>query len=87
MGFLIPSHAARSGDDPIFAAQQPRRNARALAGEPVINATVGALLDDDGKLALIGGMAEAFRAVPAGGVGRLRPHRRAEAFRSAPSSP
>ncbi len=64
MTFLIPSHAARSGDDPIFALNGEAR-ARALAGEPVINATVGALLDDDGKLAVLSGVAEAVRAVPA----------------------
>ncbi len=64
MTFLIPSHAARSGDDPIFALNRAAR-ARALAGEPVINATVGALLDDEGKLSILSGVAEALRAVPA----------------------
>jgi aromatic-amino-acid transaminase len=64
MTFLIPSHAARLGDDPIFALNAEAR-ARSLAGEPVINATVGALLDDEGKLAVIGAMAEALREVPA----------------------
>jgi len=64
MTFLIPSHAARSGDDPIFALNREART-RALAGEPVINATVGALLDDDGKLSILSGVAEAVRAVPA----------------------
>src|SRR6185437_7932221 len=63
MGFLIPSRDARSGDDPIFALNAEARK-RALAGEPVINATVGALLDDDGKLAVLPGVAEALRAVP-----------------------
>jgi aromatic-amino-acid transaminase len=64
MTFLIPSHAARSGDDPIFALNAAAR-ARSLAGEPVINATVGALLDDEGKLAILSGMTEALRGVPA----------------------
>ncbi len=65
MGFLIPSRDARSGDDPIFALNAEARK-RALAGEPVINATVGALLDDEGKLAVLPGVAEALRAVPTG---------------------
>jgi aromatic-amino-acid transaminase len=64
MPFLIPSHAARSGDDPIFALNS-EANARARAGEPIVNATVGALLDDEGRLAVLGTMAEALRAVPA----------------------
>ena len=64
MTFLIPSHAARSGDDPIFALNR-EANARARSGEPVINATVGALLDDHGKLAVLGTVAEVLRAVPA----------------------
>jgi aromatic-amino-acid transaminase len=64
MAFLIPSHASRSGDDPIFALNGEAR-ARARAGEPIINATVGALLDDDGKLAVLGTVAEVLRAIPA----------------------
>jgi len=64
MAFLIPSHASRSGDDPIFALNGEAR-ARARAGEPIINATVGALLEDDGKLAVLGTVAETLRAVPA----------------------
>lgn len=63
MRFLIPSHAARSGDDPIFALNAEAR-ARAQAGEPVINATVGALLDDEGRLAVLPTVAEVLREVP-----------------------
>ena len=62
MTFLIPAHASRSGDDPIFALNS-EANARARAGEPIINATVGALLDDEGRLAVLPTMAEALRAV------------------------
>lgn len=63
MEFLIPPRTARPGDDPIFAlhAEAKRRKA---AGESVINATVGALLLDDGKLAVLGGVAEAIRSIP-----------------------
>src|SRR4051812_29188163 len=63
MSFLIPSHADRPGDDPIFALNSEARG-RKLAGESVINATVGALLDEEGKLAVLPSMAEALRAVP-----------------------
>jgi aromatic-amino-acid transaminase len=64
MTFLIPSHAARPGDDPIFALNTEAR-ARARAGEAVINATVGALLDEEGRLAVLPSVADALRQVPA----------------------
>lgn len=63
MEFLIPSRTARPADDPIFALNAEAQ-ARKKAGEAIINATVGALLDDDGKLAVISGVVEALRAVP-----------------------
>ncbi len=55
MEILIPSRTSRPGDDPIFALNAAAR-ARAAAGESIVNATVGALLDDDGKLAVLGGV-------------------------------
>ena len=61
--FLIPSHASRPGADPIFALNSEAR-ARAQAGEAVINATVGALLDDEGRLAVIPTVSEVLREVP-----------------------
>jgi aromatic-amino-acid transaminase len=64
MSFLIPAHASRSGDDPIFALNA-EAVARARTGEPVINATVGALLDDEGRLAVLPTVAEVLRALPA----------------------
>jgi aromatic-amino-acid transaminase len=64
MEFLIPSRTERPGDDPIFALNAAAR-ARAQAGEAIVNATVGALLHDDGKLAVIEGVAQALREVPA----------------------
>ena len=63
MEFLIPSRTTRPGDDPIFALNAAAR-ARAAAGEAVVNATVGALLDDDGKLAVLGGVTQTLREVP-----------------------
>ena len=63
MTFLIPSHADRPGDDPIFALNAEAQ-ARARAGEPVVNATVGALLDEEGRLAVLPSVAQTLREVP-----------------------
>ena len=51
-------------DDPIFALNREATGAR-RAGEPIVNATVGALLDDDGKLAILPTAARAVHEVPA----------------------
>lgn len=64
MAFLIPSHASRPSDDPIFALNSEAR-ARAQTGESIVNATVGAMLDDAGKLAVLPSVAQALREVPA----------------------
>jgi aromatic-amino-acid transaminase len=60
---LIPSREGRPADDPIFAlnAEATRRR---LGGERIINATVGALLDDDGRLAILPTAARAVHEVP-----------------------
>lgn len=63
MEFLIPTRTTRPGDDPIFALNAEAQ-ARKKAGESVVNATVGALLDDDGKLAIIPAVVDALREVP-----------------------
>src|SRR5687768_10986917 len=63
MDFLIASRENRPGDDPIFALNAEAR-AREKAGERVLNATVGALLDDDGKLAVIPTVAQVLRELP-----------------------
>src|SRR5580698_10913104 len=60
---LIPSHQARPADDPIFALNK-EATARRDAGESIVNATVGALLDDDGKLAILPTAARAVHEVP-----------------------
>jgi aromatic-amino-acid transaminase len=62
MEFLIPTRTARPADDPIFALNT-EATARREKGESVINATVGALLDDDGKLAVLPAVIEAVREV------------------------
>lgn len=61
---LIPTASARPADDPIFLlnAEAVRR---AQAGEPVINATLGALMEDDGTLALMPVVVDALQRVPA----------------------
>ncbi|MFO0617971.1 MAG: aminotransferase class I/II-fold pyridoxal phosphate-dependent enzyme [Polyangiaceae bacterium] len=64
MAFLIPGRTTRPSDDPIFALNTEAR-ARARGGEPVINATVGSLLEDDGSLALLDSVVEVLRETPA----------------------
>ncbi|HTJ81039.1 MAG TPA: aminotransferase class I/II-fold pyridoxal phosphate-dependent enzyme [Polyangiaceae bacterium] len=64
MAFVIPSRSARPSDDPIFALNAEAR-ARAQAGESVINATVGSLLDDEGRIATLPGVVAALAEVPA----------------------
>ncbi len=64
MELLIPSRAARPADDPIFALNT-EANARRARGESIVNATVGALLDDEGKLAILPSVVETLREVPA----------------------
>jgi aromatic-amino-acid transaminase len=63
MSHLIASHQGRPGDDPIFALNKEATERRAR-GEAVVNATVGALLDDDGKLAILPTAARAVHEVP-----------------------
>jgi aromatic-amino-acid transaminase len=61
---VIPSHQARPADDPIFALNREATERRDR-GEPIVNATVGALLHDDGKLAILPSAARAVHEVPA----------------------
>lgn len=60
---LIPEAAARGGPDPIFALHGEAVR-RAAAGESILNATLGALLRDDGRLAVMDSVAAAFDRVP-----------------------
>jgi aromatic-amino-acid transaminase len=62
MTSLIPAAAARDGNDPIFRLYGEAVK-RAHAGESILNATLGALLRDDGTLAVMPSSAEAFRRV------------------------
>ena len=49
---VIPSHQSRPSDDPIFALNKEATLSKER-GDAVINATVGSLLYDDGKLAMM----------------------------------
>lgn len=60
MDFLAPGRLLRTGDDPIFALNA-EATARRAAGEPVLNATVGMILDDEGKLVVIDTIPRAMR--------------------------
>jgi len=60
---LVPSRRGRPGDDPIFALNA-EANARKQKGEAVVNATLGALLDDAGALAVLPTAARVVRETP-----------------------
>ncbi len=60
---LVPESAQRSGDDPIFALNAEAHR-RAKSGESIVNATLGALMEDDGTLAVIPSVIDAFGRVP-----------------------
>ncbi|MEM1035026.1 MAG: aminotransferase class I/II-fold pyridoxal phosphate-dependent enzyme [Myxococcota bacterium] len=62
MEFLIASRRERPGNDPIFALNAEAKQ-RIGAGEDVVNATIGALLDDDGRLATMPGVVRALQEV------------------------
>jgi aromatic-amino-acid transaminase len=59
---LIPASADRPGDDPIFALHAEATR-RAQAGEDVLNSTIGALMEDEGRMAVLPAVFEAFRRV------------------------
>ncbi len=59
---LIPSRLGRPKNDPIFGLARLAAERRA-AGHPVIDATIGVLLDDEGKLALLATATRALREV------------------------
>src|SRR5688572_6988341 len=59
---LIEGRGETRGDDPIFAlnAEAVRRRE---AGQDVVNSTLGTLLDDQGRLATIPAVGEAYRRI------------------------
>ncbi len=62
MRSLIPAVSDRPGDDPIFALNAIALE-RARAGESIVNATLGALMNDDGQLAIMPAVFEAYAKV------------------------
>jgi aromatic-amino-acid transaminase len=62
--FLIPALLSRSGDDPIFALNA-EASERARRGESILNATLGALMDDSGRLVTMPVVIEVLRRVDA----------------------
>ena len=70
--FLIPAALARGADDPIFALNAEAAR-RAKAGESIVNATLGALMTDDGKLAVLPSVFEAFARVAPGRAAAYAP--------------
>jgi len=61
---LTPAAAGRDGDDPIFRLHGEAVR-RAQAGESILNATLGALVHDDGRLATMPTASGALASVPA----------------------
>ena len=64
MSSLIPASRGRIGNDPIFALHGEAMR-RAAAGESILNATMGSLMNDDLTLSVLPSVVEAFRRVPA----------------------
>jgi len=70
---LLPDrNANRPADDPIFALNREATERRA-AGQRVINGTVGAMLEDDGSLAVLPSVIAALREVPPARVAGYAP--------------
>ncbi len=63
MSNLIQNAGNRPGNDPIFALNAEAQR-RAAAGESIVNATLGALMEDDGKLAVLPSVVDALARVP-----------------------
>lgn len=60
---LIESVTQRPSDDPIFSLNAEAKR-RAAAGESILNATLGALMSDQGKLVVPPSVADAYRRIP-----------------------
>ena len=62
---LTSASQDREGNDPIFRLNSEAK-ARAAAGESILDATMGALMDDEGQIAVMPSVAEAIARVPTG---------------------
>jgi aromatic-amino-acid transaminase len=63
MQYLAPSRALRSGDDLIFSLNT-EASVRQAAGEAIVNATVGTLLDEEGRLMVMSVIPDVLRDLP-----------------------
>ena len=61
--FLIPGSLDRPGDDPIFSLHGEAVR-RIQKGDDVLNATIGALMEDSGQMAVMPAVDAAYRQVP-----------------------
>jgi len=61
--YLTPKNSDLSGKDPIFDLNDEAKK-RAAAGEDILNATLGSLMEDDGTLAVMPVVVEALNRVP-----------------------
>jgi aromatic-amino-acid transaminase len=82
MEFLIASRTSRPGDDPIFSLNAEAQK-RAKTGEDIVNATIGALLTDDGKLAIMPSVADALSTLPFSSIANYAPIPGLDAYRKA----
>jgi aromatic-amino-acid transaminase len=80
--FLIPGHRGRPGNDPIFALSKMAADRKKQGGD-VINATLGALLDDEGRLFTLPTAVRALHEVPAEQIAAYAPIGGAAPFLSA----
>lgn len=79
---VIPAARGRAGDDPIFLLNAEARR-RAEAGESILNATIGALMTDDGRLAVLPSVLETLSECHSGRTAGYAPISGLPAFRDA----
>jgi aromatic-amino-acid transaminase len=82
MAQLIPSHQARPTDDPIFSLNTEAKK-RASEGHAVVNATIGAAMDDSGKLSVMQTALGALRGLDDLSIAAYAPISGAPAFLNA----
>jgi aromatic-amino-acid transaminase len=79
---VVSASRDRSGNDPIFIWNGEAR-ARAAAGEDILNATIGALMNDDGTLGSLPTVIETFKTLTGPKVGGYAPISGLPAYREA----
>ncbi len=72
VGSLVAAARGRPGDDPIFALHHEATR-RAAAGESILNATLGTLSTEDGKLAVMPSVLETLRRLQGESVAGYSP--------------